>query len=356
MDKIIALIEKITVIDIIDVLIAIAIIIFFKIFSSAFAYIIVRIFKIKVKNSKEIKESAFYSPLKVFFSILGVYLGVVFLKDTLGLNAEIMLLITKIFKIIVTLAFARGLAASFRINSTLVNNLRKKLSNKLDDSMFEFILKTIRAVIYIIAIFIVIALLGIDISALVAGLGIGGVIITLAAQDTAKNLLGGFLIFIDKPFIVGDWVQIDTFEGTVEDITFRSTRLRTSENSLVNIPNSLVSEASIINWSKLEKRRYKANLCIDFNTPLEKLERFQIRVKEMLKDKEDIFDDSIIVRFDNITSNGINIYICSYTNSVDYMSYLKEKERINYKIMQILDEENIKLAYDSKNIYIKNSI
>lgn len=126
--------------------------------------------------------------------------------------------------------------------------MKEKTSQNVEDSMFDFVLKIIRAIIYIIAGFIVITLLGFNLNGLVAGLGIGGVIVTLAAQDTAKNLFGGLVIFLDKPFIVGDWIQMDKYEGTVEDITFRSTRVRTFENSVVNIPNSIISNSSIINW------------------------------------------------------------------------------------------------------------
>ncbi|MCI8411838.1 MAG: mechanosensitive ion channel family protein, partial [Clostridia bacterium] len=194
-----------------------------------------------------------------------------------------------------------------------------------------------------------------NLNGLVAGLGIGGVIVTLAAQDTAKNLFGGLVIFLDKPFVVGDWIEMPPFEGTVEDITFRSTRIRTFENSLVNIPNSIISNSSIINWSKMEKRRYKTNLCIQIDTPLEKLERFKLKIQEMLQEKEGILDDSIIVKFDTIADNGINILICSYTDSVDYTSYITERENINYKIMKILREENIELVYDTKTVYVKNS-
>ena len=219
--------------------------------------------------------------------------------------------------------------------------------------MIDFLLKIARAIIYVVATFIVIMLLGINLNALIAGLGIGGVIITLAAQDTAKNLFGGLVIFLDKPFTVGDWIEMSPFEGTVEDITFRSTRIRTFENSVVNIPNSIISESSVINWSKMEKRRYKTNLCIQLDTPLEKLEKLQARIREMLQEKEGIYDESIIVKFDEIKDNGINILVCSYTDSVDYLSYLAEKENINCKIMKIIREENIELAYDTKTVYVK---
>lgn len=353
MEQIANFIENIITIPIIDIIIAVGIILFFRIFSGTISYIIIRMFKIKEKKAKSIKESAFYSPLKIFFIILGFYLAIVFLKEPLHITQEIMLVAYKTFIIISTIAFAKGLAESFTPKSSLYKKIKEKTSKDVEDSMFDFALKIIRFVIYIVAGFIIITSLGVNLNGLVAGLGIGGVIFTLAAQDTAKNLFAGVVVFLDKPFVVGDWIQVDTFEGTVEDITFRSTRVRTFENSLVNIPNAIISNASIINWSKMEKRRYRTNLCIELDTPLEKLEKFQIRVKDMLQARDAIYDDSIIVKFDNITDNGLNVLICSYTDSVDYNTYIAEREDINYKIMKILREEKIELAYDTKTIQVK---
>lgn len=353
MEQITNLMENITAVQVVDVLIAIGIILFFRIFSSSFSYIIIRMFKIKEK-SKKIRESAFYNPLKIFFIILGFYLAIVFLKAPLHITDDIMFVAYKAFIIISTIAFAKGLAASFTPKSSLYEKIKEKTSKDVEDSMFDFILKIIRAIIYIIAGFIVITALGINLNGLVAGLGIGGVILTLAAQDTAKNLFAGLVVFLDKPFVVGDWIQVDKFEGTVEDITFRSTRVRTFENSLVNIPNAIIANASIINWSKMEKRRYRTNLCIELDTPLEKLEKFKQRVEDMLQTRDAIYDESIVVKFDTITDNGLNVLICSYTHSVDYNSYLAEREDINYKIMKILQEEKIGLAYDTKTVYVKN--
>lgn len=346
-------ISSISSIQIIDIIIAIGIIILFRIFSSGLAYIIIRMFKLKTKNRKKIKESAFYNPLRIFFGILGIYIAILFLKQPLNISDEVMKVVATIFKIISVIVFAKGFAESLTPKSSFVKRIKERNTKNVEDSMLDFILKIARALIYIIAGFIVITLLGINLNGLVAGLGIGGVIVTLAAQDTAKNLFGGMVIFIDKPFSVGDWIEMSPFEGTVEDITFRSTRVRTFENSLVNIPNSVISNSSIINWSKMEKRRYKTNLCIQIDTPLEKLEKFEKRVKEMLQEREGIYDDSIIVKFDEIKDNGINILVCSYTDSIDYPSYLAEKENINCKIMKILREENIELAYDTKTVYVK---
>ena len=354
MEQLVDFWTRLTSIQIVDIIIAIAIIVFFRIFSGTFSYMIIRVFKIKSKKAKEIKESAFFKPLKVFFIILGIYLAIVFLRVPLQINDQVMDIVTKTFKIISVIEFAVGLANSFTAKTILGKKLRKSLSQKMDDTVFEFVLKITRVLIYVIAIFLVLAILEINLTGLIAGLGLGGVIITLAAQDTAKNLFGGLVIFIDKPFVVGDWIQMDNYEGTIEDITFRTTRIRTFENALVNIPNAIIADASVTNWSKMEKRRYKTNLCVELDTPLEKLDLLKTRIEKMLQERESVYDDSIIVRFDQITDNGINILIYTYTNSVSYASYLKEVEDINMKIMKILREENIELAYDTKTVYVKN--
>ena len=354
MEQLVEFWEKITSIQIIDVLIAIGIILFFRLVSSTFSYMIIKIFKIKNRKAKDIKESAFFKPLKIFFIILGVYLAIVFLKGPLQIDNNIMNMVTKAFKMISVIEFAIGLANSFTNTSTLSKKMRKSLSQKMDDTMFEFVLKVTRIFIYTIAGFFVLSILEIDLTGLIAGVGLGGVIVTLAAQDTAKNLFGGFVIFIDKPFVVGDWVQMDNYEGEVELITFRTTRVRTSENTLVNIPNAIIADASITNWSKMEKRRYKTNLLIELDTPLEKLTLLKTKIEKMLQEKDSVYSDSIIVKFDQITNKGMNLLISTYTNLVDYTSYLKEVEDMNLKIMEILEEENIKIAYDTQTVYIKN--
>ena len=354
MEQLVAFWNKLTSIEIVDIIIAIGIIVFFRILSGTFSYMIIKVFKIKSKKAKEIKESAFFRPLKIFFIILGIYLAIVFLRAPLQINEQVMDIVTKVFKIISVIEIAVGLANSFTSKTILGKKLRKSLNEKMDDTVFEFVLKITRVFIYIIAIFLVLAILEINLTGLIAGLGLGGVIVTLAAQDTAKNLFGGAMIFIDKPFVVGDWIEMDNYEGTIEDITFRTTRIRTFENALVNIPNAIIADASVTNWSKMEKRRYKTNLCVELDTPLEKLELLKAKIEKMLQERESVFDDSIIVRFDQITDNGMNILIYTYTNSVSYASYLKEVEDINVKIMKILNEENIELAYDTKTVYVKN--
>ena len=337
----------------IDIIIAILIYVIFRILSKRIAYITIKLFKPR-GNKKEIRQHGLYKPLVAFYMVLGAYLAVLFLKAPLNINNFIMGIINKIFKIEVIIVFANGFANILTVHSSFVRGIKEKISPDVDDAMFRFILKAIRCVIYMVAGFLVISELGYDLSGLVTGLGIGTVVITLAAQDIAKNLFGGLVIFLDKPFVVGDWIEVDSFEGTVEDITFRSTRVRTFDNSVVNIPNSLIANASIVNWSRMEKRRTKVNLCLELNTPLEKVSKVQERIREMLKQHDDVIDETIIVRFDDIKDNGINLLVYVYTNSTDYSSFIAEKEKINFNIMRILREEHVELAYDTKTVFVKN--
>ena len=346
-------IKQIQMNQIIDVGIAILIYILFRCLSQSLAYITIKIFNPRVKNKKSIRNNAFYRPLKTFYVVLGIYVALLFIRQPLKTSNWINEWVDQLFKIAVIILSANGIANSLTTNNVWVNKLKERMNPEVEDSMFKFILKGIRVLIYIIAGFIIITDLGVNLNGLVAGLGLGSVVITLAAQDTAKNLFGGLVIFLDKPFVVGDWIEVDKYEGTVEDITFRSTRVRTFENSVANIPNAVIANESIINWSRMERRRNKVNLCLDLDTPLEKVEVVQKRIKDMLLQHADVIDDTIMVRFDNIVDNGINLLVCSYTNSVDYASFLKEKEKINFKIMQILKEENVELAYDTKTVFLK---
>ena len=218
------------------------------------------------------------------------------------------------------------------------------------------ILRTARIGIYILAGFMIISELGYNISGFITGIGISGVVLTLAAQDTAKSLIGGISIFLDKPFKVGDYIKVDDYEGTVELIKFRSTNIRTLDDTVLHVPNSEMANASIINYGEMQKRRYYTKLMLELDTPLEKIKSVTEQIEWMLNNRNDIIKDgNIRVRFEEIADNGYEISINSYINETDYVGYLNIKEKVNYEVMSILHKENIELAYNTQTLYIKNS-
>lgn len=349
MEKFIDYMQNITLTNITNIFTAILIALLFNIFSIAISNIVIRI--VNSKNSKKTKEKTkdnyLFKPLIWYLKLLGIYFAVIYLKP-----AENILLITNKLLKICTIIFACKVIASY-LNSS--SGILKKISSKLDkDSKASaLVIKLLVFIIYFIGAALILSEIGYDISTLIAGLGIGGVIIALAAQDTAKNLFGGAMIILDKPFSIGDWIQTSTVEGIVEDITFRSTRIRMFRDSLITIPNSTITNDSITNWSRMNKRRTNVNLELVFDTTIKKVYNFTNDINKMLLEDENVLNENISVTFSDINANGYNIMISYFTNITNYYDYLKIKESINYKIMQILESKKISLAYNSLDLYIK---
>ena len=214
-------------------------------------------------------------------------------------------------------------------------------------------MKIAKFLIYIVAGFIIIKELGYDLSGLVTGLGITSVVIALAAQDIVKSMLAGVSILSDKPFTVGDYINVGEYSGTVEDITFRTTRIRDMDNTIIVLSNNMLTNSSIINYTKREMRRYNLKLTLELNTPLDKVSELSESIKSLLIEHNEVLNENIRVFFDKISENGIDISISFYTNILEYNKFLEFKQEMNYAILELVNSKNINLAYNSQSIYLK---
>lgn len=159
---------------------------------------------------------------------------------------------------------------------------------------------------------------------------------------------------MDKPFIIGDWIKTPTNEGTVEDITFRSTRLRNFENLEIVIPNSTLVNSSIINYSRIQKRRIIIEFYINLNTSRIEIEKLIERIKIVIENTENVIKGTVFVNWEEVNEKGIKVYIYLYTNKVKSDDYLKVKTNLHLQILQILENQNLKLSYPG--IYIDNQM
>ncbi len=334
---------------IIKSLIALSICLFFYIFRNLFALLITKLLNIKTKSKNKLKKTAFYKPLKIFFALLGLYLSIIYLNIGPKLNV----ISTKLFRISIIALITNGVANILNKDSVFFEKYHKKLTSKLDNTLTIFISKLFRVIIYSLGAVIIISELGYDVNGIIAGIGLGGLTIALAAQDAAKNIFGGIIIILDKPFTVGDWISTSTLEGTVEDITFRSTRIRTFDNSVVTIPNNTLANDSIVNWSRMYKRRVKFDIQIEYGTPLSKIKSVTTKIEELLNTHPEINKEVVYVRFTEFASDGLNIFIQYFTNTTNYAEYLKTKEDINMRILDILEKENVNLAFKTQTIHVK---
>lgn len=341
--------KNLTIENAVDIGIGLAIIVIFKIISSPIAYMIVKMFKFKVKDKNKIKNNGFYKPLKSFFVILGIYIGFMVLK----LPADVFAVITKIFKICVILLATKGFSNLFDSNSESFAKLREKLNFDGNDTTINFFSKVAKALIYIIAGFILITELGYNLGGLATGLGISSIVIALAAQDIAKSFLAGISIISDRPFEIGDYITVGDLSGTVEDITFRTTRIRNADDQVIVLPNSVLTDNNIINSSKRDCRRFRIVLTLELDTTLEKVTQLTENIKLALTTHPQVINETVKVFFETISADGIDLSIDLKTSALEYVDYLKFKEEINYTLLDMVNQAKIGLAYPSQSIYLK---
>lgn len=198
--------------------------------------------------------------------------------------------------------------------------------------------KTLKIAVVVLEIFMIIKEWGYDVSGFIAGLGVGGLAFSLAAKDAASNLLGSITIMSDKTYSIGDWVQTDKIEGTVEEIGFRSTKIRTFSDALVSVPNSIMSNDPVINWSKMGKRRVNYTLHIPLDTPADKITTLTTRLKEMLFAHEDINKDFIVVNITGFGEATLQVMIYYFTKTTSWATYLNISEDVNLKVLKIFEE------------------
>jgi MscS family membrane protein len=177
-----------------------------------------------------------------------------------------------------------------------------------------------------------------------AGLSIGGFALAFGAQDTIKNFLGSLMIFADKSFSVGDWIDNGNVSGTVEEIGLRSTKIRTFYNSLVPVPNSLLSDKSIDNLGKRKYRRYKTKVILKYDTPMDKVEEFIERIKQVIEEHPDTRKDYYMVYMNEFGSYGLEVLLYLFFKVPTWNLELKARHEIIAKVLEIQRELGIELA------------
>lgn len=347
MDKIKELVEAVKSKEMLDIIIAVSIFVVFFILSSIFAKIIMKCFKIK--PDKLAKRSRLYKILKFIWDISGTYISLL----TLNLPADFMQVITKIFKLILIYCTTRAVALCIQPDTKLFLKVKER-RNTENEHTVKFLAKFIRGIIYIIGTFIFISELGYDLSGLITGLGISSVVLALAAQDLAKNLFGGFAIITDKTFVIGDTIEVKDVYGVVEDITFRTTKIRKLDNTVITMPNSILADSNIINWNKVKNRRYDCEFKLALETTKKEINDIMKKLLFELKKEKNIDSNSVRVYFSGLEEDGYKIKIYLYTKIKDYDEYIKFVSDTNSNIIALLETENIKLIYPTYDVHVKN--
>ena len=286
----------------------------------------------------------------ILFASIGISLGLAVLE----LHDKVEHVAHVCSAILLTMAVGYFLYWLAEIPSEWFNRFAEKSDNTLDDMIAPVIRKSLRVTIVILVLVQVAQILSDKpITSIIAGLGIGGLAVALAAQDSLKNFFGSIILFVDKPFEIGNRIVVDGNDGVVETVGMRSTKIRTLDGHLVTIPNGELANKMIKNIGKRPYIKRTANITITYDTPPEKIERAVEIVKELLDNHEGM-DDNFPPRvyFSELNADSLNIMATYWFHPPDYWAYMDFSEKFNRELFRRFNEEGIDFAFPTQTVYL----
>ena len=336
-----------------DMTIALAIFILALIFSNIASKILLKVLKkLTSKTKTQLDDQLLLTaelPLKFSIILIGFY----FSKEWLGLS-KIDIFLNRLIQSLATFLIFWLIYRLIDKFAFIFNKFYSKFGKKLSADIENFSIKTLKILTIIIGVMSILQSWGINVSAFLASLGLVGMAFALAAKDTAANLFGSLVIFTDRPFKIGDWIQTPDVEGTVENIGIRSTRVRAFTQALISVPNATIANSPITNWSKMGKRRIKTRLGLTYSTTKTQLRNILDDLKNMLKNHPDIHKDTIMIRFDEFGESALGVFCYFFTTTTSWAKFLEVREDVNFKIMEIIEKNGASFAFPSQSIYIES--
>lgn len=297
------------------------------------------------ERRKSFKENLL-KPLSSFFVLLGLYIGI-----SINYRHEF---INNAFKIITILIVCWSILCY--ISDYLYAAFTSKSGGNIANGVaVKFISNLLKVVVVCIAVVMVLAELGYNINGLITGLGVGGLAVSLSAQDTLKNLISGFVILFDKPFDVGDLIETAEFKGIVEDITMRSTRIRKLDDSILIVPNSTIADSSVSNYTRLTRKLVEFSIGILYSSSNEVIIKCENDIKNYLLGCDLTDKETIRVFFEGYGDSSINIQIRCYIHTTDINIYNDYIEKLNLEIKKIIEENGTDFAFPTRSIIIESN-
>ena len=311
-------------------------------------------------NAAVLISEAMSKPAYMVIIALGVKLCKLplFFDDQTGLKNSISVGWDKVTYIIISISFAYALYQFVDVIEYYLNKLVSKTETKLDDMLVPVVRKSLRVTIAIIAaLMIAESILGAErITSLLLGAGVGGIAIALAAKDTVANFFGSITIFTDRPFQIDEMIKIGEHVGPVEEVGFRSTRIRTLQGHLVTVPNSVIADSIVENIGRRPFIRRTANITITYDSGIDKTRKAVKIIKEILADVSEINGNPATpprVYFSDFNDSSLNIYMSYWIRPADYWLFQEVNERVNMRIMEAFGAEQIEFAFPSQTLYLK---
>jgi MscS family membrane protein len=225
--------------------------------------------------------------------------------------------------------------------------------SKLDDQLIPLLSKSLKVVVFIIGALIILQNLKVDVGTMLAGLSIGGLAFGLAAKDTLANLFGSISIFVDSPFQIGDWINVDGVDGTVEEVGFRSTRIRTFYNSVVVVPNAKLADSKVDNYGKREIRRCFFKVGLTYDTSPEQMQAFVEGMRAIIQSNEYTHKDSYEVHMSGFGDSALEVMVYFFFRCDTWTEELRERHNVHLETMRLAQQLGVGFAFPTQSLHIE---
>lgn len=333
----------------VDLVIGVAVFLILFIFRYKISNALINVFgKLFLRNNKEKTDSlanSLQKPLAYLIGTVGLYIAFAINYNKPG--------VTKVFKILIILIICWGVINYLSNNLFIHIHFGENADDTMNTTALRFLANILKIVVIAFGIVMIISELGYNVNGLLTGLGVGGLAVSLAAQDAVGNLISGFIIIFDKPFKVGDLIESATVKGFVEEVTMRSTKIRTLDDSVITVPNSTLTKEAVTNISMMDKRRIKMTFGLVYSTSNETIEKIRNEIKTYIVQNKDILPEPCRIHFREFGDSALNFEVVCYTETSDMDEYLKIENELNLAIKQIVENNDTDFAFPTQTVYVK---
>lgn len=272
--------------------------------------------------------------------------------NLLSLPNQAMVILLVAVKILAGFAGVWGAYRLVDLVTLFLRHQADQTDTKVDDVLVPLISKTLKVFVTVIGITFVASNLNLNVSSLLASLGLGGLAFALAAKDVVQNLFGSITVILDRTFHTGDWIIVNDIEGSVEEVGLRSTRVRTFYDSLVTVPNAVFITAKVDNMGQRRYRRLKCNIALTYDTPPDKIEAFCEGVRELIRLHPYMRKDYYHVYLNSLGASSLDVLVYVFWETPDWATELRERQRFLLDILRLAKAQKVDMAFPTQTLHL----
>ena len=286
-------------------------------------------------------------PIYFFVILVGAYYGLEFLSILEPYSTEVAFTFSIVEILLIAFIITRV------VNVVITWYGEKRAKKQMSEHILFVLKKIINAVVYLFAFLVILAVLEINLSGIVVGLGVGGIAIAFALQNVLSDAFSAFSIYFDKPFEIGDYIVVGDHSGTVKKIGMKSTRVQLLQGEELVLSNSVLTTSSVRNFKKMRKRRISFSFGVTYATPTNKLKKIPDIIRDIIDgDKLEYVDKLDRVHFTEFGDFSLNFNIVYYLKTKDYAKYMDTRQEINFAIKEAFEKEDIEMAFPTQTIFL----